>query len=69
MIRTILTTDQQEVTIKLPRNFMGKKVEILAFVIDETLEHSPAVLSFTVLEVAEELKQAYHFNRDEANER
>ena len=69
MIRTILTTDQQEVTIKLPRNFMGKKVEILAFVIDETLEHSPGALSFTVLEVAEELKQAYHFNRDEANER
>jgi hypothetical protein len=35
----------------------------------EASEVAPAAQTFTVLEVAEELKQAYSFDRDEANER
>ncbi|MDP1795819.1 MAG: hypothetical protein Q8K53_00750 [Daejeonella sp.] len=38
MIRTVLKPKHQDVTISLPKNFIGKQVEILAFTIDEAQE-------------------------------
>lgn len=36
MIRTVVTPDQQNISIKLPAYFVGKQVEVIAFTIEET---------------------------------
>lgn len=36
MIRTVVTPEQQNISIKLPAYFVGKKVEVIAFTIDDT---------------------------------
>jgi hypothetical protein len=35
MIRTIITPDEQQISILLPKGFIGKRVEVIAFSIDE----------------------------------
>ena len=37
MIRTVLTPDKEKISIDLPSDFIGKKVEVIAFTIEETL--------------------------------
>ncbi|MCO4294301.1 hypothetical protein NF867_15675 [Solitalea sp. MAHUQ-68] len=53
MIRTIVTPDNQEVSIHVPKNYIGKKIEIIAFVVDETIEES-AITDIPVTHVASE---------------
>jgi len=36
MIRTLLVPDNQDISIQLPKSFVGKQVEVIAFTIDET---------------------------------
>ncbi|MEM6964216.1 MAG: hypothetical protein AAF573_05575 [Bacteroidota bacterium] len=69
MIRTIITADNNHLTLSLPDNFLGKKIEVIAFIIEEPTQKSSKEVSFTVLDVPNELKSDYQFNRDEANER
>lgn len=38
MIRTVLTPDKQSISLTLPKNFIGKKVEIIAFTVDDETE-------------------------------
>ncbi len=38
MIRTVLTPDKQSISLTLPKNFIGKKVEIIAFTVDDDTE-------------------------------
>ena len=38
MIRTVLTPDKQSISLTLPENFIGKKVEIIAFTVDDDTE-------------------------------
>ncbi|HWZ13777.1 MAG TPA: hypothetical protein VNW95_00965 [Mucilaginibacter sp.] len=35
MIRTVVKPDKQNISIKLPKNFVGKQVEVIAFTIEE----------------------------------
>lgn len=49
MVRTVLTPEQQDVSIGLPKNFVGKKVEVIAFTVDETEEVLSADKPFTHL--------------------
>lgn len=37
MIRTVVTPNNQDVSIHLPKNYVGKKVEVIAFTIEETV--------------------------------
>lgn len=69
MIRTIVTADQNDLMLTLPDGFLGKQIEIIAFVIAEAIQKTKKRVSFTVLNVPDELKINYRFNRDEANER
>ena len=69
MIRTIVTAQGNELTLTLPDDFLGKEIEVIAFVIDEAIQKSEKEISFTVLNVANEQKFNYRFNRDQANER
>ena len=35
MIRTIITPDRQHISLRIPEEFVGKEVEVIAFPIDE----------------------------------
>ena len=69
MIRTIVTAEENHLTLTLPDNFLGKQIEVIAFVVDEVDSKPKKEVSFTVLNVSDDLKADYRFNRDEANER
>ncbi len=69
MIRTILTPEKQRLTLELPEDFLGKQIEVIAFIVEEAIVKSTKKVGFTILDVAEEHKKNYTFNRDEANER
>lgn len=36
MIRTLIKPDNSNISIKLPEDFVGKQVEVIAFTIEET---------------------------------
>ena len=40
MIRTVLTPQQQHVSIHVPENYVGKQVEVIVFTIEETIKDS-----------------------------
>lgn len=40
MIRTVVTPEKSNISIRLPESFVGKKVEVIAFTIEETLDES-----------------------------
>lgn len=69
MIRTIVTAEGSNLTLVLPDSFLGKQIEVIAFVIEEAIQKPSKKVSFTVLDVPDELKANYRFDRDEANER
>ena len=69
MIRTFITPEDQNILIRVPENFIGKQVEVIAFVLDENSNLSGNVRkkpSFTALKLN---TIGYKFNRQEANER
>ena len=41
MVRTILTPQQQNITIAVPKNYVGKPIEVLFFALDEPLQDKP----------------------------
>lgn len=69
MIRTILTADRNDLMLNLPDDFLGKEIEVIAFVIQKTVQKPKKKVSFTVLNVPDEARINYRFNREEANER
>lgn len=43
MIRTVVTPQQQNISINVPKNFVGKQVEVIAFTIDEATKEPLAL--------------------------
>lgn len=35
MIRTVVTPDNQEISLHIPKSYVGKKIEVIAFEIEE----------------------------------
>jgi|GEM_PF-6003642 len=67
MIRTIITADDNNLTLKLSNNFLGKQVEIIAFVIEDTdMKPINSRKEFDMIELD---THNFKFNRNEANER
>jgi len=69
MIRTVVTPEDEHISILVPKTFIGKQVEVIAFTTDEgTTEEKPVQkkVSFTALSID---TRNYKFNCDEANER
>jgi hypothetical protein len=69
MIRAVIVPDSDTVSISVPKDYIGKVLEIIAFEQGEGLGNTTASkkeASFTVLHT--DVKD-YKFNRDEANER
>jgi hypothetical protein len=70
MIRTVVTPDKNLLSLNIPDRYVGKRLEVIAFAVDETLDD--------VIYTAKKHKRfssvslntkGYKFNREEANER
>ena len=69
MIRTILKAEKRILEIALPPEYVGKEIEIIAFLLEEaylTIAPQSAQKTFSAIELD---TRGYKFNRDEANER
>jgi hypothetical protein len=69
MIRTVFTAHKNILTLPLPDNYIGKQVEVIAFMIDEgkeMLQNKKKGVSFNAVKLD---TRGFKFNRDEANER
>ena len=53
MIRTVVKPDKQNISIKLPKNFVGKQVEVIAFTIEEA-DKANAIADKPVTHIASE---------------
>ena len=69
MIRTVVKTNNNTLTLSIPDKYIGRELEVIAFTKDEGIEENMTIekkVSFTVLHT--DIKN-YKFDRDEANER
>ena len=69
MIRTIVIPDKQTISFRIPEDYIGKQIEVIAFAKDEGLGkevNSKKKETFNALSID---TRGYKFNRDEANER
>ncbi|MCL1936802.1 MAG: hypothetical protein FWF52_00195 [Candidatus Azobacteroides sp.] len=41
MVRTVITPTQTDIHLSIPENYIGKKVEITLFALDELMEKHP----------------------------
>jgi hypothetical protein len=70
MIRTVITPDKNFLSFNIPDKYIGKKVEVIAFTVDEPAEDVIHTIksskSFSAIKLN---TREFKFNRDEANER
>jgi hypothetical protein len=70
MIRTIVTPDKNFLSFNIPDMYIGKKMEIIAFAIDEPSEDiiysTNSNKRFSAIRIN---TKGFKFNRSEANER
>lgn len=70
MIRTIVTTNNNILTLSIPDRYIGRKLEVIAFAVDEPMDDIIFSTKSQKTFVAIKLNtKGYKFNRDEANER
>jgi hypothetical protein len=70
MIRTVVTPDKNSLSFNIPDNYIGKKMEIIAFAVDEPSEDviytTKSRKSFSAVKLK---TKGFKFDREEANER
>jgi hypothetical protein len=68
MVRTLITPEDQNILIRVPEDYIGKQVEVIAFTLEENRneKQKKKQASFTALKLN---TIGYKFNREEANER
>ncbi len=70
MIRTVVTPDKNLLSFNIPDKYIGKKLEVIAFAIDEPSENviytTKSRKNFSAIKLN---TKGFKFNRDEANER
>ncbi|GJM33663.1 MAG: hypothetical protein DHS20C18_26640 [Saprospiraceae bacterium] len=69
MIRTIITVDKNNLTLQLPDDFLGKQVEVIAFIIEETKAKVTNLSKSKTFSAIKLDTNGFKFNRDDANER
>ena len=69
MIRTIITADRNRLILLLHDDFLGKQVEVIAFVIDEAVNKAATFKKSKTFSAIQLDTRGFKFNRDEANER
>ena len=69
MIRTIVTPQQQTISFTIPKDYVGKEIEVIAFAKGEGIaKEQPAKKKVTFAALSIDTR-GYKFNREEANER
>jgi putative transposon-encoded protein len=69
MVKTSFTAHNQQFLLHLPKSFIGKQVEIIAYTQEEVVNENTAqkrAFDFSTMKVR---TKDFRFNRDEANER
>ena len=69
MIRTVITPENQTISFDIPKDYVGKQVEVIAFTKDEGITSEVQIkktVTFSALSID---TRSFKFNRDEANER
>ncbi|HKK63503.1 MAG TPA: hypothetical protein VJ951_13135 [Bacteroidales bacterium] len=70
MIRTVVTPDKNMLSFNIPDKYIGKKLEVFAFAVDETSEDviytTRSSKSFSAIKLN---TKGFKFNREEANKR
>ena len=69
MIRTIIIPDTETAHFNVPKEYIGKELEVIAFAKNEAIEIEEPTkkqVSFSALSID---TRGFKFNRDEANER
>lgn len=70
MIRTVVIPDKNLLSFNIPDTYIGKKIEVIAFAIDEPLDDiiysGKNEKSFSAIKLK---TKGFKFNRGEANER
>ena len=68
MVRTLITPEDRNILIRVPEDYIGKQVEVIAFTLEENSNKAQVKkqASFTALKLN---TIGYKFNREEANER
>lgn len=69
MIRKILKVNSDIVSIDVPKNYIGKMLEIIAFTKDEELDKVSFRRRTATFDALSLDTRGFKFNRDEANER
>ncbi|MDR2476107.1 MAG: hypothetical protein LBD45_09665 [Bacteroidales bacterium] len=68
MIRTVFIPEAEEFVFSIPKEYVGKKVEVIAFVVDETNQNLHAK-EVTFTDFGLNLPKDWKFDREEANAR
>jgi hypothetical protein len=69
MIHTIVTPLKQTISFDIPKDYVGKQIEVIAFAKGEGITKAqPAKKNVTFNALSIDTR-GYKFNRDEANER
>lgn len=70
MIRTVITTNNNILTLPIPDKYIGRQLEVIAFAIDEPLEDiilsNKSKKTFSAIRLK---TKGFKFNREQANER
>ncbi|WPV65961.1 hypothetical protein [Chitinophaga sp. LS1] len=69
MIHTIVIPNKQTISFDIPKDYVGKQIEVIAFAKDEGIvneKQAKKKVTFSALSID---TRGYKFNRDEANER
>ena len=70
MIRTVVIPDKNMLSFNIPDKYIGKKIEVIAFAVDEPADDiiyfSKSHKSFSAIKLN---TKGYKFNREQANER
>ena len=65
MIRTIVIPDKQNISINLPKQFVGKKGEVIAFSIEESEQENYANIILTHLASEKSLAKDWLSNEED----
>lgn len=69
MIRKTLIPNSQTVSVTIPKNYIGKELEVIVFPKDEPVNGEKIMVKKTSFNALSIDTKAFKFNRDEANER
>ncbi|MDR0864107.1 MAG: hypothetical protein LBO74_04135 [Candidatus Symbiothrix sp.] len=68
MIRTIFVPHNDNIMLPIPKEYVGVKLEVIVFPIEEFSQKSPPSKEVTFNSISIDTRK-YKFNREEANER